>query len=149
LIKRGDGACRAGKRAARRGIKAPCRDGKSLSNAPRRAYAFRTAPRRHAAFLPSPAPCIHAKAQLNPKNQLPPVVQFTMIAMDDQSVSKLDLDATYADVFGVSKLFSSTQSFTTDLATLDATLRAKKVRYRIFTTNVHIRAAKWSREQIN
>lgn len=72
-----------------------------------------------------------------------------MIAMDDQSVSKLDLDATYADVFGVSKLFSSTQSFTTDLATLDATLRAKKVRYRIFTTNVHIRAAKWSREQIN
>lgn len=87
--------------------------------------------------------------QLNPKNQLPPVVQLTMIAIDDKSADKLNLDSTKADVFGVSKLFTNTQNFDADLATLEGTLATSKVRYRIFTTNVHIRAAKWSREQTN
>jgi uncharacterized protein (TIGR02599 family) len=91
----------------------------------------------------------HADPRLNPRNQLPPVVQFTMIAIDDKSADKLDLDATKADVFGVSKLFQDTQKFDADLATLETTLTQNKVRYRIFTTNVHIRAAKWSREQTN
>lgn len=35
----------------------------------------------------------NALAQLNPKSQLPPVVQLTMIAIDDKSAEKLDLDA--------------------------------------------------------
>ena len=93
----------------------------------------------------------NATAQLNPKNQLPPVVQLTMIAMDDKSADKLDLDATKADVFGITKsnLFADTRKLTEDLTTLEGTLVAKRLRYRIFTTNVHIRAAKWSREQIN
>ena len=92
-----------------------------------------------------------ATAQLNPKNQLPPVVQLTMIAMDDKSAEKLDLDATKADVFGIvkSNLFADTRKLTADLATLEGTLTTKRLRYRIFTTNVHIRAAKWSREQTN
>ena len=93
----------------------------------------------------------NAIAQLNPKNQLPPVVQLTMIAMDDKSADKLDLDSTKADIFGIAKanLFADTRKLSDDLATLEGTLVAKRLRYRIFTTNVHIRAAKWSREQIN
>ena len=93
----------------------------------------------------------NATAQLNPKNQLPPVVQLTMIAIDDKSAEKLDLDSTKADVFGIvkSKLFADTRKLTADLATLEGTLGRKHLRYRIFTTNVHIRAAKWSREQKN
>ena len=86
---------------------------------------------------------------INKKNQLPPVVQLTMIAMDEKSADKLNLDSTKADVFGISKLFSNTQNFAADLATLEGTLGKGRVPYRIFTTNVHIRAAKWSREQAN
>ena len=93
----------------------------------------------------------NANPLLNPRNQLPPVVQFTMIATDDTSAEKLDLDSTKADVFEIvkSKLFTNTVNFAKDLATLEATLALRRVRYRIFTTNVHIRAAKWSREQVN
>lgn len=97
----------------------------------------------------------HVKPQLNPKNQLPPVVQLTMVAIDERSAEKLDLDATKADIFKLSTLFATTPNVATtpkitdDLATLESTLAAKRVRYRIFTTNVHIRAAKWSREQVN
>jgi uncharacterized protein (TIGR02599 family) len=93
----------------------------------------------------------HANPLLNPRNQLPPVVQLTMVAIDDRSAEKLGLDSTKSDVFEIvqSNLFQNTANFTQDLATLEATLAQKKVRYRIFTTNVHIRAAKWSREQAN
>lgn len=91
----------------------------------------------------------NANPLLNPRNQLPPVVQLTMIATDEKSAQKLDLVATNSDVFQVSKLFTDTAKFAEDLATLEKTLADRRMHYRIFTTNVHIRAAKWSREQIN
>ncbi len=93
----------------------------------------------------------NAIAQLNPKSQLPPVVQLTMIALDEKSAEKLDLDSTKADVLEIvkSKLFADTRNLTDDLATLEATLGKRHLRYRIFTTNIHIRAAKWSHEQTN
>ena len=37
----------------------------------------------------------------------------------------------------------------TDLQTLTATLTAMKLNYRVFTTEVALRGAKWSREQLN
>ena len=87
--------------------------------------------------------------RINPKNQLPPVVQLTMVAVDEKSAARLGLSsAGDSDVFGLSTLFSDTTDFASDLATLEKTLATKRVRYRVFTTNVQIRAAKWSREQI-
>ncbi len=87
--------------------------------------------------------------RINPKNQLPPVVQLTMVAVDEKSAARLGLSSTGdADVFGLSTLFSDTTEFASDLATLEKTLATKRVRYRVFTTTVQIRAAKWSREQI-
>ena len=53
-----------------------------------------------------------------------------------------------SEIFKISTLFSDTTKFAEDLATLEQTLATKRVKYRIFTTNVQIRAAKWSREQI-
>ena len=92
-----------------------------------------------------------ATAQLNPRNQLPPIVQLTMIVIDDKSAEKLALDSSKADLFEIvkAKLFADTRNFTDDLATLEGTLARHHMRHRIFTTNVHIRTAKWSREQIN
>jgi len=87
--------------------------------------------------------------RINPKNQLPPVVQLTMVAVDEKSAARLGLSsAGDSDVFGLATLFSDTTNFASDLATLEKTLATKRVRYRVFTTNVQIRAAKWSREQI-
>lgn len=91
----------------------------------------------------------NADPQLNPLNQLPPVVQITMVATDERSADLLNLDSNSANIFGIASLFKDTRKFTEDLAALEQTLNDKRVRYRIFTTNVHIRAAKWSREQAN
>jgi uncharacterized protein (TIGR02599 family) len=86
-------------------------------------------------------------ATLNPKNQLPPVVQTTMVAIDERSAGRLSLDGTTTDLFGVQSKFGDTKNFTADLTDLEKKLVDKRVSYRIFTTNVHVRGAKWSREQ--
>ncbi len=92
---------------------------------------------------------VSANPQLNPRNQLPPVVQVTMVATDEKSAERLGLESKGdADVFGISKLFSDTTKYDADMATLEGALTSRGVRYRIFTTNVQIRGAKWSREQI-
>lgn len=97
-------------------------------------------------------------ARTNPKNQLPPVLQITLVAIDETSASRLKLGSTSGDVFKLNTKFTDTRKYTTDLvvkpgaaadASLENTLIDKKVNYRIFTTNVPIRAAKWSRAQVN
>ena len=91
----------------------------------------------------------NAIAQLNPRNQLPPVVQLTMVAIDEKSAAILGLSSSGdSDIFKISTLFSDTTKFAEDITALEQTLATKRVKYRIFTTNVQIRAAKWSREQI-
>ena len=97
-------------------------------------------------------------ARTNPKNQLPPVLQITLVAIDEISASRLKLGPTSGDVFKLNAKFTDTKKYTTDLVvkpgaaadtSLENTLIDKKVNYRIFTTNVPIRAAKWSRAQVN
>ena len=90
---------------------------------------------------------------LNPKNQLPPIVQVTMVALDEKSAEKIG-DSTKPDLLGVSGKFTNTADFTKDLSldstrtdSLEKTLVGLKAQYRVFTTKVHIRGAKWSREQ--
>ncbi len=91
----------------------------------------------------------NADPQLNPKNQLPPVVQLTMVAVDEKSAAKLNLTSiAQADALSVAAMFADTTKFTSDLAELEKNLTTARMRYRVFTTNVQIRAAKWSREQI-
>lgn len=92
--------------------------------------------------------------RLNPKNQLPPVMQVTMVAVDERSMARLGLDAGQAERFGVNDLFKQTARYSKDLSieggggeSLEQRLIDEGVSYRIFTTNVHLRGAKWSREQ--
>ena len=97
-------------------------------------------------------------ARTNPKNQLPPVLQITLVAIDETSASRLKLTSASGDLFKLNTKFTDTKKYTTDLvvspgaatdASLENTLISKRVNYRIFTTNVPIRAAKWSRAQVN
>lgn len=94
----------------------------------------------------------------NPKSQLPPVLQVTLVAIDEASATRLNLTAASTDLFGVSYKFNDTARYTTDLAidpsgnsaaSLANSLNARKLNYRVFTTSVPIRSAKWSRDETN
>lgn len=94
--------------------------------------------------------------QLNWKHQLPPVVQVTMIAVDEASYSRFQADTNPVDLLAdrfkaVGNLSSPTQNtYAKDLESLETDLRDKyRMNVRIFSTDVAIRAAKWSRDQKN
>lgn len=94
-----------------------------------------------------------ANRSLNPFNQLPPLMQATLIAIDEVSAQKIGLDKDDADFFELSKRFRDTRRLTKDLSSIDPDddslvnlLNSKRIHYRTFTTTVPLRAAKWSRE---
>ena len=85
---------------------------------------------------------------LNPHHQLPPVVQVTLVAVDEESALRK------GPVLGgitnaVAGLFQNAANYTNDLAVLESYLLTNAVSYRIFTTDVMIRGAKWSMTQTN
>lgn len=93
---------------------------------------------------------------VNTRNQLPPVVQVTLVAIDEQSALRLSPRGHEELVDAVQTKFTKASKFNTDLAlnqdladdaTLENKLVSMKVNYRVFTTNVPIKSAKWSREQ--
>jgi uncharacterized protein (TIGR02599 family) len=103
--------------------------------------------------------------ELNPKNQLPPVVQIAMFAIDENSAQRLaetyrsgDLGLTEMMKVGkaaeelfrdATKLETSKDATTpNDLAKFEKTLTDLKLSYRLFSSNVAIRGAKWSRAQV-
>ena len=94
-----------------------------------------------------------ATAAINSKNQLPPVVQITMVAIDETSANRMTA-ADNADLqTELGKRFTgsdqSASQYADDLTKLEQYLVDKRINYRIFTTNVSIKGAKWSREQVN
>jgi uncharacterized protein (TIGR02599 family) len=137
---------------------------------------------------PGPIAAGSLTGQINPKNQLPPVVQVTMVALDERSAAKLDLkygtgpsgqgqgqpdmglqqasqncpweSVLFNQLFTNQASGSGTplegplglpsnlqQSDQNDLNYLQQVLIHEGLTYRIFTTNVTIRGAKWSRFQ--
>ena len=99
-------------------------------------------------------------AALNPTNQLPPVVMVTMVAVDEPSFSnylfRLKSGTPRTDL-GLDTLFKTAGDLTDntkpgyaqDLVVLQNKLVAKKINFRVFSTDVSIKAAKWSRAQVN
>ena len=93
---------------------------------------------------------------LNPRNQLPPVVQVTMVAIDEASAGRMTdadnvaLQQELDNLFVDASIFSANLKMTSSGDnSLEAYLIKKKINYRIFTTNVSIKGAKWSRAQTN
>jgi uncharacterized protein (TIGR02599 family) len=85
---------------------------------------------------------------INPKNQLPPVVQVTLVAIDEASAAKLASGALPPAAFDplLDTLFTDTSKYDTDLATLQRALNEQHIAYRVFTSSVSLRGAKWSRK---
>lgn len=99
---------------------------------------------------------VHTKGLTNPIHQLPPILQVTMVAIDEASAQRLNLSDSDKDPFVCKDRFADTRRFRRDLygdspsdPSLSKLLIDRGVNYRIFTANVMIRAAKWSTEQVN
>ncbi len=82
-------------------------------------------------------------------NLLPPIVQVVMVAIDENSALRLPTNEVPDWTIGKKQLFTKIKyeaDLLADLAELEARLQASKVNYRIFSTDVVIRASKWSKD---
>ena len=88
----------------------------------------------------------------NTRHQLPPTILVTMVVIDDASARQFDEPSTAPDL-GLTDLFQTVGSisdesepgYAQDLKTLRDHLAARRINYRVFTSNVSISGAKWSR----
>jgi uncharacterized protein (TIGR02599 family) len=80
---------------------------------------------------------------INPKNQLPPIVKVTMVAIDEESAARLA--ASSDPDLKIDDLFTDADAYDSNLEALKKTLDSKHLKYRVFSTDVSIRGAKWSR----
>jgi uncharacterized protein (TIGR02599 family) len=83
-------------------------------------------------------------------NLLPPIVQVTMVAVDEGTMVKSDATATNIPKWteGLFKKVQKESEYFDDMETLEKERLQNdtRVNYRIFTTDVVIRASKWSRD---
>lgn len=80
-------------------------------------------------------------------NQLPPLIQVTMVAIDEPSAKRLTnyTSASMPDLLQrAGATFTSASNYEADLEDLKTYLNSERVQYRVFTTTVSIRTAKWS-----
>jgi uncharacterized protein (TIGR02599 family) len=84
---------------------------------------------------------------LNPRNQLPPIIRVTMIAMDENSAARLGESGFSELRAAVSSRFSEAADYDKDLRDLEEDLTDLGIAFRVFTSNVILKNAKWSREQ--
>ncbi len=107
--------------------------------------------------------------RIDPRNQLPPVVQVTMVAMDEASGARVEanpqkknqLQVTLDKYFVAQKIMdpqglsngnsdsqtaSSATKYNADLQNLQTDLVTQGIAYRTFTTTISLRAAKWSQD---
>lgn len=93
-------------------------------------------------------PLSQDQACLNSHNQLPPVMQVTLIAVDEASAIRFP--AIYTNLASTfSRWFTNAASFTNDLTSCQNFLSSNKFNFRVFTTDVMVKGAKWSSSQTN
>jgi len=90
-----------------------------------------------------------ATANINPKNQLPPLMEVIMVVLDKQSAARVCTDATAPDLGVSGTRFTQASNLTTDLADLERDLIGRKLQYQIFRTTFTLPGARWSTQQTN
>ena len=91
---------------------------------------------------------INVDPTLNPRHQLPPIVDLAVVALDDRSVRRIEWGSTAPD-FGAGSLFLDPAKMDADLNTLRNNLAARGLNAAVFRISVPIAAARWSTEQSN
>jgi uncharacterized protein (TIGR02599 family) len=84
-------------------------------------------------------------------HQLPPLVNITMVAVEEASVNRLAGTAASASdassamgITNFSTLFTDETQYDADLLRLETALSGKNIPYRTFTTTVPLRGSRWS-----
>jgi uncharacterized protein (TIGR02599 family) len=88
-------------------------------------------------------------------NQLPPVVQISLVSISEESAIRMGNTGSTALLAKINTLFSNATNYTSDLrappdgsaTSLESYLIQNKINYHIFTTDVAIKSAKWSTSQ--
>jgi len=83
------------------------------------------------------------------RNQLPPVVEVVMVAIDETAANRLALKYKATPPFStgeysLSGLFTDGTKLQQDLATVETRLQGWGINYRVFQTEVSLQAANWS-----
>ncbi len=87
---------------------------------------------------------LQANAALS-RNQLPPMVKVTLVALDEVSAARLEAKhAGGAPLLQPGALFTVASEYERDMQSLLDFLNEERLTYRVFTTNVPIRQAKFS-----
>ena len=94
---------------------------------------------------------------LNPKNQLPPLLEITLVAVDERSFARFQGSLSTPKDLGLDSLFltvgdlkdPNNPGYAADIKRLKDTLTQNKIDYRVFTLTVPIKAARWSKGQKN
>ncbi|MBE7157257.1 MAG: hypothetical protein INR62_02255 [Rhodospirillales bacterium] len=89
--------------------------------------------------LPSPQNALQSE-------QLPPILQISLVAIDAASAQRLENGATPpADIeAALAGKFVDTSNYNADLDSLTRTLTGKHVRYQVLTASITLRESKWS-----
>jgi len=85
----------------------------------------------------------------NTLHQLPPLLQVVMVAIDERSAERLTRESggTPPDFIFQGAAFSDASQFEQDLARLARNLTDAGVKYRIFSSIIGVRGAKWSSDR--
>jgi uncharacterized protein (TIGR02599 family) len=81
-------------------------------------------------------------------NQLPPVIQITMVAIDETSAKHIDNGSTQPSAIKTALAaspFTDTTKYQTDLTNLQNALTAAHIQYNTFISSVPIRESKWTK----
>jgi len=90
----------------------------------------------------------NATPKLNPKHQLPPIVDIAVVAISETTANRITWGSSRPD-FGTSTLFQNAADMDADLETLRTNIEKMNLSARVFRTSVPISAARWSTEQAN
>ena len=86
-------------------------------------------------------------------NQLPPLVEVTMVAVDEAAANRLILPTHTASLAAGAltgltgtyrSLFANNANYSADLKSITDGLNARRVPYRVFTTTIPLRGSRWS-----
>lgn len=80
-------------------------------------------------------------------NQLPPVIQVTVVAIDEVSANRLDKGSIPPSVISdaLAGKFTTASNYDTDIAQLESTLVSAGIDCRIFSSAVPLRESKWTK----
>jgi uncharacterized protein (TIGR02599 family) len=95
--------------------------------------------------FPLPAAATGTTAAIQ-SEQMPPILQLTMVAIDEASAIRLQNGATAPLVIeqALQNRFTDVTKYGTDIAVVEAVLIANHIRYQVFTTSITLRESKWS-----